>query len=147
MAGHKFWCSKRKRSGLQQFVFSRADKLEHRVCVVLEHYGRRLYTSFADVSVFWDYYSAYRGKRCFYWINRSFEVSREASLLHFDLEWYTDLQDTQVAAKLLAVRNAINTALPRKVKILEEDLSRRLPIGKFKNSFHGIDIGIGQCCR
>ena len=134
--GYKFWVSKKSGSGLQQFVFDRADKLKHRVCVVLEHYGRRLYTSFSDAGVFWDYYAHFKGKRCFYWINRSFELSRESSLLHLDLEWYTDSRDTQVKAKLQAIRKAINAALPHNVEILEEDLSRRIPTGKWKNSFH-----------
>ena len=37
VAGHKFWFSKKKGSGLQQFVFNQADQRKHRVCVVLGH--------------------------------------------------------------------------------------------------------------
>ena len=93
--GYPFWLSKESGSGLQLFVLKRADHLGHRVCVVLESFGRRLYSSFINVQHFWWYYSNFKGRRCFYWINRSFEVSNENSLLHFDVEWYTPLRDLQ----------------------------------------------------
>ena len=136
VAGHKYWFSKQKGSGLQQFVFNQADKLKHGVFVVLQHLDRRLFTSFSDAAIFWDYYSKFKGKRCFYWINRSFEMSKESSLLHFDIEWWTDSRDTHAKAKLFAIRKSFNTALPQNVQILEEDLSRRLSTAKWKNSFH-----------
>ena len=66
IAGQNFWLSKKRGSGLQQFVFNRADKLDHRVCVVLEHFGRRLYTSFSKTADFWKYYSEFKGKICLY---------------------------------------------------------------------------------
>ena len=65
-----------------------------------------------------------------------FGLPRESSLLHLDLVWYTGSRDTQVKAKLQAIRKAINAALPHNVEILEEELSRRIPTGKWKNSFH-----------
>ena len=42
VAGRRFRFSKKKGSGVQKFVFNQADRMKHRVCVVLEHYGRRL---------------------------------------------------------------------------------------------------------
>ena len=121
---------------MQQFVYDHADGLHHRVCIVLEHYSRRLYTSFSDAGEFWNYYSTFRGKRCFYWINRSYEKTWEASLLHLDIEWYTNSRDTQTAHKLLTICKAVNAALPCEVEILREDLSRDISPNKFKNSFH-----------
>ena len=124
---HPFWFSKQKESGPQRFVFKRADNLGHRVCVVLENRGRRLYGSFRDAEHFWAYYSKFEGKRCFYWINRSFEVSTESSLLHFDLEWYTPSRDPTANEKVDAICSVINSNLPTPVKILREDLSRTAP--------------------
>ena len=132
VAGQMFWFSKKKGCGFQQFIFNRAERLKHRACVVLQHHGRRLYTTFASAGVFWDYLK----ERYFYWINRSCELSKEASLLHFDLEWYTDVRDPKIAPKLIAIRSAINAALPHAVEILQEDRSRSLLSGKYKNSFH-----------
>ena len=133
--GWPFWFSRKKGSGPQRFVFRRADTLGHRVCVVLEN-GRRLYTSFADVHHFWSYYSRFQGKRCFYWLNRSFEVKDENSLLHFDVEWYTPVCDPKASEKLNTICDAINRALPSPVKILHENLSRTALDNSFKNSFH-----------
>ena len=133
---HPFWYSKKKGSGPQRFVFRRADNLRHRVCIVLENYGRRLYSSFTDAQNFWAYYSRFQGKRCFYWINRSFKVPSESSLLHFDLEWYTPLRDPKASEKLDTICTAINCALPSPVRILRENLSRIAPNNLFYNSYH-----------
>ena len=104
--------------------------------MVLEYYKRRLYSSFSNASTFWDYYSEFKGKRCFYWINRSYELPKEMSLLHLDIEWYTSTRDVQGAAKILSIREAIISALPLPVGIFEEDLSLGTCTGKYKNSFH-----------
>ena len=58
------------------------------------------------------------------------------SLLHLDIEWYTTSRDPESTVKFRAIREAINSALPHAVKILEEDLSRHICAGKYKNSFH-----------
>ena len=134
--GHHFNYSKRKGSGLQKFVFARADKMHHRVCVVLEYWGRRLYGSFADAGAFWQYYSTFKGKRCFYWINRSFELQEEVSLLHLDVEWLTDQPDPLAEQKLNTICEAVQASLPMTVEILREDLSRRKFQSRWKNSFH-----------
>ena len=103
---------------------------------MLENYGRRLYSSFTDAQNFWAYYSRFQGKRCFYWINRSFKVPIESSLLHFDLEWYTPLRDPKASEKLDTICTAINCALPSPVRILRENLSRVVPNNLFYNSYH-----------
>ena len=79
---------------------------------------------------------SFQGKRCFYWLNRSFEVPNENSLLHFDVEWYTPLRDPKAAEKLDRICNIVNSALPSPVKILRENLSRSVPDNSFKNSYH-----------
>ena len=72
----------------------------------------------------------------FYWINRSFEVPTESSLLHFDLEWYTPSRDPTAHEKVDAICSVINSNLPTPVKILREDLSRTAPEDSWYNSFH-----------
>ena len=134
--GYPFWYSKAKNSGPQKFVFQRADTIDHRVCIVLENWGRRLYSSFANVQHFWSYYSSFKGERCFYWLNRSFELPNESSLLHFDVEWYTPTFDPKASEKLNCICNAINSALPSPVRILREKLSRNIHNSLFKNSYH-----------
>ena len=98
--GHPWWFSQKTGSGPQKFVFQRADNLNHLVCIVLESWGRRLYGSFVNAQHFWAaYYPRFKGKRCFYWINRSFEVPGESSQLHFDVEWFTPIRDPTAGEK------------------------------------------------
>ena len=99
--GQPYWLSKKRGSGLQQFVLDCTVNAKHRVCVVLQSHGRRLYTSFVDAGHFWNYYVSFKGKRCFYWINRSFGISKEVSLLHLDIEWYTQCQDPDAERKIV----------------------------------------------
>ena len=47
------------------------------VFVVLEHKWWSLYGSFKDAANLWDYLSTFSGQRCFYGINRSFELTNE----------------------------------------------------------------------
>ena len=122
--GHRFFYSKKRGSGLQKFVLDRADSPQHRVCVVLEYWGRRLYCSFATPTTLWKYYSTFKGKRCFYWINRSFELQEEASLLHLDVEWTTERPDPLAQEKLNTICAAVQASLPNNVEILREGLSR-----------------------
>ena len=133
---HPWWLSKKKGSGLQQFVFNRADRANHRVCIVLQSHGRRLYSSFPDAIHFWNYYAAFKGKRCFYWINRSFVIPGEVSLLHLDIEWWSQKRDTLAEKKITAICSAINEALPKPVAILKDNLSRKVSQNKFKNYWH-----------
>ena len=72
--------------GAQAVIFRLADDEGHHVCVVLEVYGTRHFTSFSDYNAFLDYYTKFKGHRCFYSIDRSFYVDAESSLLHFDIE-------------------------------------------------------------
>ena len=97
--GHTFWGAPGKRVGIQRYVLSRADTLSHKVCVILEYHGRRLYSSFQDRFTFWQYYSSFQGDRCFYWINRSFECPKESTLLHLDIGWHTSRCDPAASKK------------------------------------------------
>ena len=99
MQGHLFWGPSVNTTGLRDFVLSRAEHLRHKVCVILEHQGQRLYSSFQDRFHFWKYYSSYKGTRCFYWINRSFERKQETALLHFNIEWYSSTTDRNALKK------------------------------------------------
>ena len=135
MQGHLFWGPSNNTSGLRDFVLTRADNLRHCVCVILEHQGQRLYSSFQDRFHFWEYYSSYKGTRCFYWINRSFKRKQETALLHFNIEWYSPTTDLN-ANKIDMICNTIQTAIARKVPLIKENLSRQLPEDEWKNSWH-----------
>ena len=89
--------------GSQAELFSLADKEGHRVCIALEKYGTRIFTSFEGYREFVDFYLKYRGKRCFYTIDRSSTSKVDNSLLHFDIEWYTDEPDKTYAAKIAKI--------------------------------------------
>ena len=134
--GHMFWGSSRKRGGLQRYVLARADTLRHNVCVILEDHDRRLYGSFQDRFQFWRYYSSFKGDRCFYWINRSFECQRETTLLHLDISWCSSTCDPAAKQKLDLISETIWAALSRKVPLIKENLSRWTHKSRWKNSWH-----------
>ena len=46
----------------------------------------------------------FQDRGCFFWINRSYEVKEEASILHFDIEWYTKDGDNIAPERLLKLR-------------------------------------------
>ena len=140
MEGHSFWRSNQHCKGVQEWVLRNADEHSRKVCIVLQHQGRRLYTSFPDAHAFWKYYSKYKGRRCFYWINRSQELPGEISLLHFDVEWLsaTPGDDPTTAERLHILKTAINSCLPTPCTFTEERLSRPSPKGgrEWYNSWH-----------
>ena len=146
MEGHSYWRSNQHSKGVQEWVLHNADKHNHKVCIVLQHQGRRLYTSFPDAHAFWEYYSKFIGKRCFYWINRSQELRREISLLHFDIEWYsaTPGDDPTTTERLHILKTAVNSSLPKPCTFTEERLSRPSPNGgpEWYNSWHLYADGI-----
>ena len=63
--GLSFWRKKHNGKGVQEWVFQRVDTQSQKVCVVLEWNRRRLYTSFPDAPIFWNYYVSFKGKRYF----------------------------------------------------------------------------------
>ena len=146
MEGHSYWRSNQHSKGVQEWVLHNADKHNHKVCIVLQHQGRRLYTSFPDAHAFWEYYSKFKGKRCFYWINRSQERREEISLLHFDIEWYsaTPGDDPSTTERLHILKTAVNSSLPKPCTFTEERLSRPSPNGgpEWYNSWHLYADGI-----
>ena len=108
--------------------------------MVLQHNGRRLYTSFTDAHAFWDYYAQFKGRRCFYWINRSHERPEETSLLHFDIEWLSETpeDDPTTEERLQILKAAINSCLPKPCTFTAERLGRPSVKRKhtWKNSWH-----------
>ena len=140
MEGHSFWRKKPNGKKVQEWVFRKADARKHKVCVVLEHHTGRLYTSFLDAQTFWKYYSEYKGRRCFYWINRSHGQKDETSLLHFDIEWLsaTAEDDPTTQERLQILKVAIEKGLPKPCKFTWERLGRLSPKGnhEWKNSWH-----------
>ena len=134
MQEHLFWGPLENTKGQRHSVISRADSLGHRVCVILEHQGQRMYSSFRDRFQFWEYYKSYKGDRCFYWINRSFKLQKESSLLHFDIEWFSQTYNPKAHNKINLICNTIQTALARKVPLIKENLSREIPEKGSKNS-------------
>jgi hypothetical protein len=121
---------------VQATAFAHGKERNHTVYIVLEHDRHRLYSSFLNADAFWVYYNAFPGPRCFYWINRSFEVSSESSLLYLDLEWYTHGPDPEAEDKVDAISRAVTSCLPKSCEVLREGLSRTLDDGWYKNSFH-----------
>ena len=140
MEGHSFWRKKKNGKKVQDWVLQKADARKHKACVVLEHNTGRLYTSFPNAHAFWEYYSRYKGRRCFYWINRSHGQAEEISLLHFDIEWFsaTTEDDPTTEERLQILRAAINNSLPKPCEFTLERLSRPSPKGnhEWKNSWH-----------
>ena len=134
MESHSFWRSNQHCKGVQEWVFQNADEHNRRVCIVLEHQGRRFYSSFPDTHAFWTYYSKFKGRRCFYWINRSQKLPREVSLLHFDIEWLsaTPGDDPATTERLHVLKTAISSSLPKPCTFTEERLSRPSPKGGYK---------------
>ena len=134
--GHTFWRANKKSCPVQKWTFDIADKCNHRVCTVLLWQKSRLYGSFQSAESFWDFYSQFQGRRCFYWINRSSQIKREASILHFDIEWYTKVEDPKATEKIKKIKGAIAVATPTNTSMLGECLSRPHQENGWKNSFH-----------
>ena len=138
--GHSFWQMKPKGKRVQKWVLQRADSRNHKVCVALEWNGKRIFTSFPDAPTFWKYYASFKGRRCFYWINRSFELPTETSLLYFDVEWYsaTTSDDPTTGERLRILKNAVNACLPKPCSFQTENLCRPCPKGgkHWYNSWH-----------
>ena len=133
---HTFWRATKTSRPVQQWTFDIADKHGHKVCVVLLWEKSRLYGSFPDVKRFLADYSNFQGRRCFYWINRSYEIKEELSILHFDVEWYTMKQDLTAAGRLLEIQKVIHETFGDHITIFEEQLSRPHQDKGWKNSFH-----------
>ena len=91
---------------------------------------------FLNCFKFWQYYSSFKGDRCFYWINRSVECPSESALLHLDIEWHSPTCDPTASEKLDFICRTIWTALSRHVPLIKENLSRRTPRNGWKNSWH-----------
>ena len=138
--GHSLWKMKPNGKKVQEWMFQRADARNHKVCVELEWNRKRIFSSFPDAPTFWKYYVTFKGRRCFYWINRSFEQPAESSLLYFDVEWYsaTTTNDPTTAERVRILKNAINACLPKPCSFQEERLCRPCPKGgkHWYNSWH-----------
>ena len=132
--------TKRKKSSGMDVPESRRSKRNHKVCVELEWNRKRIFSSFPDAPTFWKYYVTFKGRRCFYWINRSFEQPAESSLLYFDVEWFsaTTTNDPTTAERVRILKNAINACLPKPCSFQEERLCRLCPKGgkHWYNSWH-----------
>ena len=112
--------------GAQAELFRLADLDGHRVSIALEINGTRQFTSFLDYNTFLDYYETFKGQRCFYTIDRSYSVEAENSLLHMDVEQYSEEPDKEYNEKMDLIFDAVRKSLPggNYVEVLHEDLSR-----------------------
>lgn len=112
--------------GAQNEMFRLADAEGHKVCMVLQAYGTRNFTSFQNYNEFLDYYLSFRGQRCFYSIDRSYTVDSENSLLHLDIEWYSEKPDETYSSRIAIICSAVKASLPSSngVQVLHDDLSR-----------------------
>ena len=106
------------------------------MCIVLLWGKSRLYSSFTNFHKFWNYYTHFKGRRCFYWINRSFEITEEKSILHFDIEWFTKEEDPNTTEKLQLIKTAVVALTSNTIIFHEEQLSRPHHENGWKNSFH-----------
>ena len=97
---HSFWRMSQDSPSVQRWVFDIAKNRNHKVCIVLLWRKSRLYGSFTNAEALWEYYSRFQDRRCFYWINRSYEIKEEASTLRFDIEWFTKNEDESATEKL-----------------------------------------------
>ena len=122
--GHTYWHQAAGGLGPQKWVFNMADEKGHKVCVMLQRSSRRHYASFDNIETFWAYYRSFQGPRSFYWINRSYELEGETSILYLDIEWYSETEDPSAEERLAIIKNALQTCLPRPCQITEERLSR-----------------------
>ena len=133
---HTFWRATAKSCSVQRWTFDIARNRKHKVCVVLLWQKCRLYGSFTNTLAFWEYYSNFQERRCFYWINRSFQVKEEATILHFDIEWFTKEEDTTAPERLCLIKTAVATLSSIPISFREEKLSRWHHKHGWKNSFH-----------
>ena len=134
--GHTYWHQAAGGLGPQKWVFNKADEKGHKVCVMLQRSSRRHYASFDNIETFWAYYRSFQGPRSFYWINRSYELEGEMSILYLDIEWYSETEDPSAEERLAIIKNALQTCLPRPCQITEERLSRPHYKYGWKNSWH-----------
>ena len=125
--------SKKQGSGQQQFVFDRADKPITVFVLFFKAMADHSIAPFHTLFIFGSIMPTSKRRRCFYWINRSFEVSREVSLLHL---WYSQCQDPLSKSTIATICSAINEALPKPVKILKETLCRRISKTRYKTSWN-----------
>lgn len=86
ISGHTFFYATAKGSGVMQLMFNLADEQQHRVFICLDLAGNRTFASFPDIDNFLDFYLSYKGPRTFYYINRSYFIKSESSILYMDLE-------------------------------------------------------------
>ena len=114
--------------GAQAELFRLADSDGHKVCIALEIFKTRYFTSFQNYDIFLNYYETFKGQRCFYTIDRSYSVASANSLLHMDIEWYSEDEepDTEYNEKMELIIAAVRESLPgdKYVEVLHEDLSR-----------------------
>ena len=129
--------------GAQAEMFRLADIEGHKVSIALEIFGTRgtrQFTSFLNYNTFLNYYETFEGQRCFYTIDRSYSVVSATSLLHMDIEWYSEDEgpDNQYEEKIELIVAAVRTSLPgdKHVEVLHEDLSRYLEPNTWYNSAH-----------
>lgn len=134
---HPWFATHTKGTRPQQASFEHGEHLGHRVYVCLEFNMNRLYSSFESVDAFWDYYSSFTGPRCFYWINRSYQLDVEKSPLHFDIEWMSNGIDPHAGMNIEKMQRAVRTSLPDfECEFELEDLTREISDNQTKNSFH-----------
>ena len=136
MERHGWWKQADEVQGSQRLVFERADAIGQKVCVVLQRSSPRLYTSFPDSMSFWNYYNTFQGSRSFHWINRSFEMNDNVSLLYFDVESYSESEDLTADERNALIKQAVASSLPQKCRFIAERLSRPNKKWGWKNSWH-----------
>ena len=133
---HTYWRATKKSCSVQKWTFDIAEKRNHKVCIILLWGTSRLYSSFPNAHEFWNYYSRFQGRRCFYWINRSYEIDEETSILHFDIEWYTKKEDPSALEKLRLIKTATMALTNKTISFHEERHSRPHQKWGWKNSSH-----------
>ena len=69
-------------------------------------------------------------------INRSYEIKEEASILHFDVEWFTQNEDNSAPERLSIIKSAVAVIARNPITFHEERLSRQHLEHGWKNSFH-----------
>ena len=133
---HTFCRATPKSCSIKQWVFDIASTRNHKACIVLLWQKSRLYGSFTNAEAFWKYNSRFQDRRCFYLINRSYEIKEEASILHFDVEWFTQDEDNSAPERLSIIKSAVAVIARNPITFHEERLSRQHLEHGWKNSFH-----------
>ena len=84
---------------------------------MLQRSNSRHYASFANIETFWAYYMSFQGPGSFYWINTSYELEAEMSILYLDIEWFSKTKDPSAREILTIMKDTVNKCLPRPCKV------------------------------